>query len=44
MARHRKDYARYLKETYPTVITAFLIFDEYGIENCKIELVENLPL
>ena len=25
MARHRKDYARYLKETYPTVIT--VIFD-----------------
>ena len=43
MARHRKDYARYLKETYPTVITAFLIFDEYGIENCKIELIETHP-
>ena len=43
MARHRQGYSRYLKETYPTTITAFLIFDEYGIENCKIELIENYP-
>ena len=43
MARHRKDYSRYLKEIYPTVITVFLIFDEFGIENCKIELIETYP-
>ena len=43
MARHRKDYSRYLKETYPTVITVFLIFDEFGIENCKIDLIETYP-
>jgi hypothetical protein len=24
-------------------MTCFDIFDEYGIENCKIELIENYP-
>jgi hypothetical protein len=35
MDHHRSDYK--LKKVY---LTAFILFEEYGIENCKIELLE----
>ena len=42
MTHHRAIYARYKKQAFHN-ITAFQLFDKYGIENCKIELVENYP-
>ena len=41
MVRHRSDYKRY-KNGKINKITSFDLFDKYGIENCKIELVENV--
>ena len=41
MVRHRSDYKRY-KNGKIYKITSFDLFDKYGIENCKIELVENV--
>ena len=40
MAGHRRKYKEYKDGKYPHV-TVFQIFDEFGVENCKIELVEN---
>lgn len=40
MSNHRKDYKKYL-ETKKIKITSTLIFDEYGIDNCYIELIES---
>ena len=42
MARHRKEYRNYLKGG-KYFITSFNIFDEFGIDNCLIELIENCP-
>lgn len=39
---HKTDYKLY-NNNNRTNITVFLIFNEYGIENCKIELVELYP-
>ena len=42
MARHRYSYEHY-KEGYKRIFTSsFEMFDEYGPENCKIELLENI--
>ena len=40
MARHRHSYKRHLQGKYGK-IQVFDLFDEFGIENCKIELVEH---
>ena len=42
MARHRKEYRNYLKGG-KYFITSFNMFDEFGIDNCLIELIENCP-
>ena len=42
MERHRNKYKSYLKGTVEHT-RSFYLFDEYDIENCKIELVENYP-
>ena len=42
MARHRSKYYVYLKGGC-TKTTSFDLFDEFGINNCKIELVELYP-
>ena len=39
---HRAEYARG-KDQGINKYTSFQLFDKYGIENCKIELVENYP-
>ena len=39
MTSHRSDYNRY-KEEKKGMITSFKLFDEYGIENCSIILLE----
>ena len=42
MARHRKEYRNYLKGG-KYFFTSFNIFNEFGIDNCFIELLENCP-
>jgi hypothetical protein len=42
MSKHRKDYKRWKAGKY-NKITVFDIFDKYGFENCKIELIEKFP-
>jgi hypothetical protein len=41
MGSHRKDYKAYKIGKYHNV-TSFILFDKYGIDNCKIELVEEV--
>ena len=41
MARHRYNYHN--AKEWNTVTTANHLFDEYGMENCKIELIEYYP-
>ena len=42
MAGHKRVYRRYLNGKNEN-FTVFAIFDDYGVENCKIELLENYP-
>ena len=42
MSRHRNDYKRH-KNGLRGIIAVFELFDEFGVKNCKIELVENYP-
>jgi hypothetical protein len=42
MTAHRKDY-NYWKSGKGHFITSYLIFDEYGLDNCSIELLEAKP-
>lgn len=42
MSHHRKDYRKWLLEQ-KTYVSSFALFDEFGVENCKIELLENYP-
>ena len=42
MAGHRSDYRRY-KDGRHAYVSIFSLFDEYGLDNCKIELVELFP-
>ena len=39
MERHRSDYRKYLNNERH-FMSSFTLFDEFGMENCKIELVE----
>ena len=39
MTAHRKDY-NYWKSGKGHFITSYLLFDEYGLDNCSIELLE----
>ena len=39
---HRRDYKRYL-DGKRNFITSFALFEEFGVENCKIELMEEYP-
>ena len=42
MGAHRRDYKRYLLGNF-NLTTSFLLFQEFGLENCKIELIEEYP-
>jgi hypothetical protein len=39
---HRQSYKRWL-DGKTNFITSFNLFEKYGVENCKIELIENYP-
>ena len=42
IARHRQNHKK--AEEWNTKTTCGLLFDEYGVENCKTELIENYPV
>ena len=42
MAQHRKNYLNY-KNGFYHFVSIYDLFDKYGLENCKIELVEEAP-
>ena len=42
MTKHRQNYNEYRK-LYNRFYSSFILFDTYGIDNCKIELVEFYP-
>ena len=43
MGGHRRTYKNYKEGKYSENISVFKTFEEYGMENCKIELVETYP-
>ena len=43
MARHRSNYKRYLQGKHLAHTSSFFGFDEFGIQNCKIEWIEDYP-
>ena len=43
MAQHRKDFKKYLNDSSYKNTSIFTIFQSYGVENCKIELIEKYP-
>ena len=43
MSRHRSDYIRYNNKIRRGHTAVYKIFDEFGVTNCKIELVELFP-
>ena len=43
MAKHRNCDKNFSEEDKKIYTTTFIIFDEYGIANCKIELIEYFP-
>ena len=42
MDKHRSDYKKYLNGSV-NFLSIFNLFDEFGVENCKIEWVEDYP-
>ena len=42
MARHRRHY-RFYQNNPKRSMTSFYLFDDVGIDNCKIELIESYP-
>lgn len=42
MAKHRSDYITW-KNGKRNLVMSFLLFDKYGVDNCAIELLEQLP-
>ena len=43
MTAHRCSYKRWKAGTQTTITTSFLLFEEYGVENCQIVLLEDCP-
>ena len=43
MERHRSKYKQYLKGKEHTKTRSFVLFDEYGVEHCKILWIEDYP-
>ena len=43
MGGHRKAYTKYKKDATTTYVSIYDLFDEFGVANCKIELVETYP-
>jgi hypothetical protein len=43
MSQHRTDYQDHRSGTRRVYTSSYVLFDEYGVENCKIELIELFP-
>ena len=43
MARHRSNYNKHTEANDKKYERSMMLFDEFGVENCKIELIENYP-
>ena len=43
MSEHRQDYKRFKTGVATDVCASCKLFDQYGVENCKIELIEAYP-
>ena len=46
MAKHKYDYTYFKKKREDSgfaFVYSYLLFDEYGVDNCKIELIETFP-
>ena len=43
ISRHRTGYRRLLEGKKEGNNTSYSLFEEFGMENCKIELIENYP-
>lgn len=41
-SQHKKNYKRFQEKKY-NYISVFTLFEKYGLENCKIILIENYP-
>ena len=43
MNTHKAKYKKFKKRNEGSDTTAYKIFDDFGVENCKIELIELFP-
>ena len=43
MARHRAEFKKFLRGAKVSHIRSYDLFNEYGVENCKIELIKYFP-
>jgi hypothetical protein len=43
MSKHRSHYKDYINNVGKVKIKSFDLFDEYGVENCKIVWIQNYP-
>ena len=43
MGGHRKGYRKFQSDALSKYVSIYSLFDEFGIDNCKIELVETYP-
>ena len=41
MAKHKNDYEHYLSDNKSSKTMVYILFEKYGVENCKIVLLEN---
>lgn len=41
LSKHKSKYKRFLNNQEKKILTVYNLFDKYGVENCKIELIEN---
>ena len=43
MSSHRTDYKKWKKGVVSSYMTSFILFEKYGLDNCKITLLESFP-
>jgi len=41
--RHKSEYKKWKQDKTLNICTSYILFDEVGVDNCKIELVKNFP-
>ena len=43
MSRHRCQYKSYKSGKLGSLGSKFLLFDEFGVDDCKVELIKDYP-